>query len=176
MSQVQLGERGLPVDSRLAFWLNQSASNTSLPGQDDPPGRFFIWAGARYIRPHRPFHPAHMAKRDNRRGAESQAPHRRTSSLIGPCISSFPALFRLQRWTEFLPFVRLGATRLGGSCHASDDARPCANPNVLSCLLRLARGGVPAGDDQRRAVRNFPGFLDDYRGYLYPSSTTDGWA
>ena len=99
-----------------------SASNTSLPGQDDPPGRFFIWAGARYIRPQRPFHPAHMAKRDNRRGAESQAPHRRTSSLIGPCISSFPALFRLQRWTEFLPFVRLGATRLGGPCHASHDA------------------------------------------------------
>jgi hypothetical protein len=114
VSQVQLGERGLPVDSRLAFWLNQSASNTSLPGQDDPPGRFFIWAGARYIRSHRPFHPAHMAKRDNRRGAESQAPHRRTSSLIGPCISSFPSLFRLQSWTELLNHSSVGGRQGSG--------------------------------------------------------------
>jgi hypothetical protein len=45
---------------------------------------------------------------------------------------------------------------------------------LLSCLLPLARSGVPAGDVQRRAVRNFPGFLDDYREYPYPSSRTDG--
>jgi hypothetical protein len=33
--------------------------------------------------------------------ASSAGEMRQTSSLICPCISSFPSLFRLQRWTEF---------------------------------------------------------------------------
>jgi hypothetical protein len=53
-----------------------------------------------------------------------RAPTHRTSSLICRCISLFPSLFRLQRWTELNHSSAGGRRGSGGSRHAWGDARP----------------------------------------------------
>ena len=78
------------------------------------------------------------------------AMRRRTSSQIPPVLSSFPSLFRLQRWTELNHSSAGGAARLGGSCHVWGDARPDRSLACGDCDARFARARYGY---QSRAVR-----------------------
>jgi hypothetical protein len=77
---------------------------------------------------------------------------RRPSSLICPCISSFPSLFRLQRGTELTHSSARGAARLGGSRHAWGDARPDRALASIDCYARFIRARCCYQSHTMRAV------------------------
>ena len=74
------------------------------------------------------------------------------SSLICRCISSFPSLFRLERWTE-LKFVRWGAARFGGSCHSWGDVRPDRALACINCHAGFARARYSYQPHTMRTLR-----------------------
>jgi hypothetical protein len=78
---------------------------------------------------------------------------RRTSSPILPVLSSFPSLFRLQKWTELNHSSAGGAARLGGSCHAWGDARSDRALGCVDCYARFARARYSYQSHTMRALR-----------------------
>ena len=76
---------------------------------------------------------------------------RQTSSQILTVLSSFPSLFRLQRWTE-LNHSSAGGRRARGSCHAWGDARPDRALGCVDCDARFARARYSYQSHTMRAV------------------------
>src|SRR5271169_3862928 len=72
-------------------------------------------------------------------GLAMLAAMRRTSSKIPPVLSSFPSLFRLQRWTELNHSSAGGGGEARGSCHAWGDARLDRALGCVDCDARFAR-------------------------------------
>jgi len=81
------------------------------------------------------------------------AMRRRTSSQIPPVLSSFPSLFRLQRWTELNHSSAGGRRGSGGSCHAWGDARPDRSLACGDCDARFARARYGYQSHTMRALR-----------------------
>jgi hypothetical protein len=85
---------------------------------------------------------------------------RRTSSQILPVLSSFPSLFRLQRWTELNRSSAEVAARLGGSCHAWGDACPDRALGCVDCDARFARARYSYQSHTMRALRAVANLTD----------------
>ena len=78
---------------------------------------------------------------------------RRASSQILRVLSSFPSLFRLQRWTELNPSSAGGRRGSGGSCHAWGNARPDRALGCVDCDARFARDRYSYQSHTMRALR-----------------------
>ena len=78
---------------------------------------------------------------------------RRASSQILRVLSSFPSLFRLQRWTELNRSSAGGRRGSGGSCHAWGDARPDRALGCVDCDARFARDRYSYQSHTMRALR-----------------------
>ena len=103
----------------------------------------------------RQYFPLRFCRRDNcsRQIATRQTVMRRASSQILPVLSSFPSLFRLQRWTELNHSSAGGRRGSGGSCHAWGDARPDRSLACGDCDARFARARYGYQSHTMRALR-----------------------
>ena len=79
---------------------------------------------------------------------------RRTSSQILRVLSSFPSLFRLQRWDGIQPVSSAGGRRgSGGLCQSWGDARPDRALGCVDCDARFARARYSYQSHTMRALR-----------------------
>ena len=75
------------------------------------------------------------------------------SSLIRRCISSFPPLFRLGRWTGLNHSSAGGRRGSGDSYHACGDARPDRAVACIDCYAGFARARYIYQPHTMRALR-----------------------